>query len=141
MMDRVGAKDRIRNGAPLGMLECTMLNKMMRSFVREIPDTDVKKEVKGGLAWTTRSLVGIQDIAEQAKRTKIEITMLEEQKLRITSSNTTEVSWDVAVRLHWVKVTIDLLPLLPHVILAHSIDTIFSSTTKWIVEIGSPAEI
>ncbi len=69
MMDRVGAKDRLENGPPLPMLESSVLNLVILSIVSRITDTDVQMEVARGLTYTTRSLLGLKPIDEQAKHT------------------------------------------------------------------------
>ncbi len=70
------AKDRLESETSLPMLGGSVLDRVMRSFVKGIIDSDLKKEVARGFTSTTRSLRGLRAIAEQAKCTKLEVSML-----------------------------------------------------------------
>ena len=86
MMTRIDCPDRntLPKAKPLSTLEDAMLGYMIRSFVGGILDTDVKRESTRGLASAGRSLEGVYTVAEEARRTKLEMKKLldEEYKRR-----------------------------------------------------------
>lgn len=81
MMQRVGARDRPQLGESsneLSMLEQAMLESIMKAFLRGLADPDVRREATTGLASPDRSLRGVFTLAEEARRTKSEISKLNE---------------------------------------------------------------
>jgi hypothetical protein len=89
-MNQVGAKDRPRSiilQAPLTSLESTMLNTIIRSFIRGIIDEDVKCQTFKGMGSPERSLLGMYTIAEKARRTKIELQKFKKEEIKIKELN------------------------------------------------------
>lgn len=85
LMNQVGAKDRPRSvilQAPLTSLESAMLDTIIRSFIRGIIDEDVKCQAFKRMGSPERSLLGVYTIAEEARRTKIELQKFREEEMK-----------------------------------------------------------
>lgn len=82
MMKRVGARDRPETGIPLLPLEMSFLDGIIRSVIKGIRDLDVKKEAARGLSSVTGSFYSVYAIAEEARRTKVEITKLADAEVK-----------------------------------------------------------
>lgn len=84
LMQRVGAKDRpaASSGTTLTLLESAMLDTILRAFIRGLIDTNVRKEATRGMASSDRSLKVIYNLAEEARRTNIEVQKLFEEEVK-----------------------------------------------------------
>ena len=84
LMQHVGARDRpVKTSTadpPLQMLEAAMLESVMKAFLRGLADPDVRREATRGLATPERSLLGIYNMAEEARRTKAAVQKLDEEE-------------------------------------------------------------
>ena len=75
LMTRVGAKDRLSMGV-LGLLESAMLDTILRASIRGLNDNKLRKGATRGMAASDRSLKSIYNLAEETRRTNIEIQKL-----------------------------------------------------------------
>ena len=85
LMQRVGAKDRpaaTPSTSTLTLLESAMLDTILRSFIRGLSDPETRKEATRGMASSERSLRSIYQLAEEARRTNIEVKKLFEEELK-----------------------------------------------------------
>lgn len=83
LMQRVGARDRpIAGSTALTILESSMLDMILRAFIRGINDLEVRKETIRGMIAIDRSLKNIYQLAEEAKRTNLELQNLHDEELR-----------------------------------------------------------
>ena len=86
LMQRVGAKDRSLVQLPvdstLTTLESTMLDTILRAFIRGISDIKIRQEATRGMASANRSLKNIYLLAEEARRTSLEIQKLFDEEIR-----------------------------------------------------------
>lgn len=57
-----------------------MLESIMKAFLRGLADPDVRREATRGLASPDRSLLGIYNLAEEARRTKAAVQKLDEEE-------------------------------------------------------------
>ena len=84
LMQHVGARDRPSQptdaNPPLSMLEAAMLESIMKAFLRGLSDPDVRREATRGLASPERSLAGIYNLADEARRTKSAVQKLDEEE-------------------------------------------------------------
>ena len=84
LMQHVGARDRPSHPSdadpPLTMLEAAMLESIMKAFLRGLSDSDVRREATRGLASPTRSLLGVYNLADEARRTKSAVEKLNEEE-------------------------------------------------------------
>jgi hypothetical protein len=60
-----------------------MLDTIIRSFIRGIIDEDIKCQAFKGMGSPERSLLGMYTIAEEARRTKIELQKFKEEEMKI----------------------------------------------------------
>lgn len=84
LMQRVGARDRPVSAAIAGLttLESSMLDIILRAFIRGLNDPELRKEATRGMASTSRSLRSIYSLAEEARRTNMEIQKLSSEEAR-----------------------------------------------------------
>ncbi len=84
LMQRVGAKDRpaLTSSTTLTLLESAMLDTILRAFIKGISDHTVQREATRGMAATDRSLKSIYNLAEEARRTNLEIQKLFEEEIK-----------------------------------------------------------
>jgi hypothetical protein len=84
LMQRVGAKDRpaLTSSTTLTLLESAMLNTILRAFIKGISDHTVQKEATRGMTATDRSLKSVYNLAEEARRTNLEIQKLFEEEMK-----------------------------------------------------------
>jgi len=84
LMQRVGAKDRpaFTSSITLTLLESAMLDTILRAFIKGISDHAVQREATRGMAATDRSLKSIYNLAEEARRTNLEIQKLFEEEVK-----------------------------------------------------------
>ena len=90
LMQRVGLKDR-QVATPLPTLtsvESAMLDTVMRAFIRGLANPEIRMEATRAMASGDRSLRMIYNLAEEARRTNIEI-----QKLHDEESKTDELQF------------------------------------------------
>ena len=84
LMQHVGARDRpsktTKADPPLQMLEAAMLESIMKAFLRGLSDPDVRREATRGLAVPERSLLGLYNLADEARRTKAAVQKLDEEE-------------------------------------------------------------
>lgn len=86
LMQRIGAKDRPAPTPglhPLTVLESTMLDTILRAFIRGIRDPEIRKEATRGMASPERSLRNIYTLAEEAKRTAEEVSRLHQEQAKV----------------------------------------------------------
>ena len=85
-LQRVGGRDRPLVPSPenpmLSSLESVTLDTVIRSFVRGISDIDVKREAIRGSSVLSRSLQGTYNVAEEARRSKLEFAKVKEEEDR-----------------------------------------------------------
>lgn len=85
---RAGVKDRSRPGSLdtaallLTTLKSTILDTIIKAFIRGIMDEDIKILILKGLVSAERSLLTVFIVAEEAARAKIELKKLQNEKLR-----------------------------------------------------------
>jgi hypothetical protein len=83
MMQRVGAKDRpTANAGVLSLLESAMLDTILRAFIKGIADEDVRRDSTKMLASSERSLRGVYALAEESRRTKLELQKLRDEEAK-----------------------------------------------------------
>ena len=84
LMQRVGAKDRpvTPSAAVLSPLEAAMLDIILRAFIKGISDHTIQKEATRGMASSDRSLRMIYTLAEEARRTNLEIQKLFDEEVK-----------------------------------------------------------
>ncbi len=84
LMQRVGAKDRpaLTSSTTLTLLESAMLDTILRAFIKGISDHIVQREATRGMAAADRSLKSIYNLAEEARRTNLEIQKLFEEEVK-----------------------------------------------------------
>ena len=82
LMQRVGLKDRqVAATVPtLTTVELAMLDTVMRAFVRGMLDPDICMEATRAMASGDRSMRMIYNVAEEARRTNIEIQKLHDEE-------------------------------------------------------------
>ncbi len=84
LMQHVGARDRpsppTDANPPLSMLEAAMLESIMKAFLRGLSDPDVRREATRGLASPERSLLGVYNLADEARRTKSAVQKLDDEE-------------------------------------------------------------
>ena len=81
IMQRVGAKDRPTSGT-LTLLESAILDTILRAFIRGLTDIEVRREATRGMASSDRSLRSIYNLAEEARRTNLEIQKMLEEEMK-----------------------------------------------------------
>ena len=87
LLQRIKGKNRKRvpgiQNIRLSTLKSVMLNTVLKAFVRSLLNKDVRRDLFKGLTISNRSLQGLYTLAEEARRSKIELQKLEaeEQKL------------------------------------------------------------
>lgn len=81
LMQRVSAKDRA-TGTRLSLLESAMLDSIIRAFVKGITDHTIRQEAARSIASNDKSLRNIYNVAEETRRTNIEVQKLLEEGLR-----------------------------------------------------------
>ncbi|KAL8795801.1 MAG: hypothetical protein Q9182_007484 [Xanthomendoza sp. 2 TL-2023] len=79
LMQRIGAKDHPIDGS-YSPLEATVLDNVVRTFVKGLADTDVRRDAYKGLGRHDYSLKGVYIAAEEARRTKAEVSKLLEEE-------------------------------------------------------------
>lgn len=83
LMQRVGTRDRsTATHSTLTVLESTMLDTILRAFVRGLSDNNIRKEATRGMAATDRSLKSIYNLAEEARRSNLEVQKLFEEEFK-----------------------------------------------------------
>ncbi|KAF6238681.1 hypothetical protein HO173_003187 [Letharia columbiana] len=84
LMQRVGIKDRpaATPSAAFSLLESTMLDTILRAFIRGLNDQEIRKEATRGMASSDRSLHMVYNLAEEARRTNAEIQKLLDEESR-----------------------------------------------------------
>ena len=85
LMRRIGAKDRpasTPSSTPFTLLESAMLDTILRSFIRGLNDPEIRKEATRGMAPSDRSLRNIYNLAEEARRTNLEIQKLLDEEAK-----------------------------------------------------------
>ncbi len=85
LMKGVGAKDRPAStpASPgLSPLESAFLDTVLRAFIRGLTDQEIRKEATRGMAQADRSLLGIYSLAEEARRTSLEIQKLLDEEAK-----------------------------------------------------------
>lgn len=60
----------------LSLIESTMLDGVIKAFIRGIEDREIQKEASRGLSAQDRSLRGIYTLADEARRTNLEVKKL-----------------------------------------------------------------
>ena len=83
-MQRVEVSDKPSStpSISLTLLESTMLNTILRAFVRGLNDHDIQKEATRGMALPDRSLQMIYNLAEKACCTSVEIQKLMDKEAK-----------------------------------------------------------
>lgn len=72
-MHRVGARDGYINGeSPLSLLDSTILDLIVHTFVRGLSDAEVMRHTLRGLSTIGKSLHGVWWLALEANRAKVE---------------------------------------------------------------------
>lgn len=84
LMQRVGAKDRPapNSSTTLTLLESAMLDTILRAFLKGIRDHAVRREATRGMAAADRSLKSVYNLAEEARRTNLEIQKIYEEEVK-----------------------------------------------------------
>ena len=84
LIQHIKARDRpskITEVIPtLSMLEAAILESIMKAFLRGLSDPDVRREAIRGLASPNRSLLGIYNLADEARRTKSAVQKLNDEE-------------------------------------------------------------
>ena len=84
LMGRVNARDRPTSAAidatPLTLMESAVLEMVMKAFVRGLHDEDIQLRATEGLATADKSLRGVYALAETARKTKLELKKMSEEK-------------------------------------------------------------
>ena len=82
LMSRIGAKDRppsTPSATPFTALESAMLDTILRAFIRGLNDQSIRQEATRGMASADRSLRNVYSLAEEARRTNLEVQKLREE--------------------------------------------------------------
>lgn len=85
LMKGVGAKDRPAStpASPgLNPMESAFLDTVLRAFIRGLNDQEIRKEATRGMAQADRSLLGIYSLAEEARRTSLEVQKLLDEEAK-----------------------------------------------------------
>ena len=84
LIQRVGTRDRFTSAAITGLttLKSSMLDIILRAFIRDFNDHELRKEVTRRMTSITRSLRVIYSLAEEARRINIKIQKLDNEKAR-----------------------------------------------------------
>ena len=72
-MEHVEVKDQPDSGIPLTSLKIGFLNDTIRSFIKVINNFDIKNKAVRDLRSSMRSFYSIYSLAEEVRRTKIEV--------------------------------------------------------------------
>lgn len=82
MMERVGAKDS-NSSHTFSFSEGILLNGILKAFVYDVHNSEVRKEAARGLASNDASLKSLYLAAESANRAQQEIRKLEEEDAKV----------------------------------------------------------
>jgi hypothetical protein len=85
LMQRVDARDRSNPHADefiLSFLKSVMLNTILRAFIRELFDSEIRREAIRDMISSNRSLKTIYQLTKETRRTNIEIQKLYEKEIR-----------------------------------------------------------
>ena len=81
LLKRVGTKDRTPS-IYLLVAESTLLDTILRVFLTRISDIEVRREATRDIELSNRSLNSIYTLAEEARRTNIELRKLREEEIK-----------------------------------------------------------
>ena len=81
IMQRVGAKNRITE-TPLILFESTMLDTIMRAFLKDLPDNHVRHETTKKLIAVDKNLKDIYTLTEEARRIKHKLRQILNEKIK-----------------------------------------------------------
>jgi hypothetical protein len=85
LMQRVDARDRSNLHADefiLSSLKSVMLNTILRAFIRELSDSEIRREAIRDMISSNRSLKTIYQLTKETRRINIEIQKLYEKEIR-----------------------------------------------------------
>jgi hypothetical protein len=83
LLKRLASEDVVVNGRKAGASEeSTMLNTILRAFIKGISDHAVQREATRGMTASDRSLKSIYNLVEEARRTNLEIQKLFEEEVK-----------------------------------------------------------
>ncbi len=87
LMQRVDARDRPSpishaEGSALSSLKSAMLDTILRAFIRDLIDPEIRREATRDMTSPNRSLKTIYQLTEKARRTNIEIQKLYDEEIR-----------------------------------------------------------
>ncbi len=87
LMQRVDVRDRSSSIShaeefTLSSLKSVMLDIILRAFIRDLIDSEIRREVTRDMTSSDRSLKTIYQLIEKARRTNIEIQKLYDEKVR-----------------------------------------------------------
>ncbi len=88
LMQRIDARDRSQSSLAhvsdfiLFSLESVMLDIILRAFIRELFDSEIRRETTRDMISSNRSLKTIYQLIEKARRINIEIQKLYEKEIR-----------------------------------------------------------